>query len=545
MVSVTGEGAIPAFFLPRGSTLILYYDDVREFVIRGNQQKSSRRPAMVDWDLWNHASHLNVHWLPLSSMESSESMTVLLSIVRNEVESLQRQQDNSTAAVRRQHGIAPPTDAWFGVEQVEYIPQPPVSLVHCLGDNFVSKEAPCYRSCHIRHLCLDTNTSEFVIFSSITQNTLDDSVEQLPDNEFARISTVMRNMSVMEGRNIRFSTNLPWFPKIRQVVDPNNNTEMRGFYLLPEDVMLIPYTMDPSYASNPGHLMWDYFLPFFTLLSMYGNHDGNKNRNENHDAEQLTRFMLISVDNECPSLAHCRKIVSKFLPLVGSSEMWTTSSIKLSAEQGHNLKSSLVCSQHGAVGIGMLTDHGFTRHGQNLDDYQRVHNAGRGATFYNFRSFMLNNLQVPASNTRRKVVFSINSTNNVHRKKDFRHQIAALRSHIQHVTIIAVELSQLSLRDQVELVADAAVFVSVVGGSTSVATLLPRGAAVVLYFCTEDSFVGKTKTKNFPTMMDFDFWNNASYLRLHWLPTGSMDESQDLAFLVQLIRTELDSLQFE
>jgi hypothetical protein len=40
-------------------------------------------------------------------------------------------------------------------------------------------------------------------------------------------------------------------------------------------------------------------------------------------------------------------------------------------------------------------------------------------------------------------------------------------------------------------------------------------------------------------MMDFDFWNNAAYVRVHWLPTGSMDGALGVQTLVRLIQNEL------
>ena len=542
IVSVMGEGALPAFFLSRGSTLILYYDNTNEFV---SSKRKTNRPVMMDWDIWNHVSHVTVHWIPMSSMDSPGSLNVLLNIVQTEME--MHQKDGKQVQIPPKSPNQTSAEVWFGGERVKYVPHSPVSHVHCLGDNFVRNEAPCYRSCHIRYLCLDTDRHEFVIFPSSTQMALDDSVGRLQDNDFAVINSNMMNASVMDGRNIRFSTNQPWFPTLQQ-----KSSHIQGFYLLPKSVFLIPYTLEPSYASNPGHLMWDFFLPFFTLLSMY-NDIGD-------DEIDTKRLMVISIDSECASLPHCKKMVSKFLPLIGETEILTASSMTIDRTQRKGLEneqnqiqSNLVCSDQGAAGIGMLTDHGFTRHGQNLDDYQRVHNSGRGYSFYKFRSFMLNNLLVASNKVSgkknnkqfrrtRKVVFSVNSTDNLVRRKDFVRQIASVQTEISNVRVEAVELARLSLEEQVELIVDATVFISVVGGSTSIATLLPRDATVVLYFCTEDSFVGKTKKKDFPTMMDFDFWNNASYLRLHWLPTGSMDDPQDMAFLLQLIRTELDSI---
>ena len=485
---------------------------------------------MKNWDLWTHLSHLTVHWIPMSSMDSPKSLDLIRNIVQNEMDMLKE---------NRQHSRE--TNFWFAGERVSYVPSIPTSHVHCLGDNFVRKQAPCYISCQVRYMCVDMTSREFVVFPSTTQQKLDSSINNVPDGDFISIGSRTRNSSVMTGKNIRFSTNLAWFPTIRQLT----SKERGGFYELPQDIFLIPFSLEPTHASNPGHLLWDYFLPFFTLLSMY--HYGGQSH---HDSSKK-RMMLIDVDDACFVIHHCRKMVAKFLQLLGLSEFVTMSTVDLVQHEvdpypDHTVnKSNLVCSRDGAVGIGMLTDHGYNRHGQNLDDYQHVHNSGRGHAFYAFRSFMVENiLDSPSTNDRRvpKIVFSVNSTDNRIRRKDFASQIEAVQRHIPGASVMAVELARLSIKQQVELVVDASVFVSVVGGSTSLATMLPRRAAVILYFCTEDSFVGKTKKKDFPTMMDFDFWNNASHLRLHWLPSGSMNQHQDIEFLVQLIQSELETI---
>lgn len=49
-VSACGSGTFPAFFLPKGATLIIYGDD----------------EMMLDWDLWNNYGHIGVYWLSLS-----------------------------------------------------------------------------------------------------------------------------------------------------------------------------------------------------------------------------------------------------------------------------------------------------------------------------------------------------------------------------------------------------------------------------------------------------------------------------------------------
>ena len=192
----------------------------------------------------------------------------------------------------------------------------------------------------------------------------------------------------------------------------------------------------------------------------------------------------------------------------------------------------------------MLTDHGSTRHGQNLDDYQQVQNSGRGAHFYAFRNFLIRNLGIDesafAKRSRHGVLFSVNSSSSLPRRKSFANQIAAAKNGLGDSAFVSgVEFARFPLGDQVQAMLQASVLVSTTGGSAAMAMFLPRHSSLILYFSSDESFVGRSRKKDFPTMMDFDFWNNAAYLRVHWLPTGSMDEDFHLSFLVDLIRSEL------
>ncbi len=145
--------------------------------------------------------------------------------------------------------------------------------------------------------------------------------------------------------------------------------------------------------------------------------------------------------------------------------------------------------------------------------------------------------------SRRRISFSINSSTNPFRRKDFSKQIAAVNDAFPNNTEVEVktyEKAGLTLEEQIESAMDTSVFVSVIGGSTSIASFLPRGSTLILFFNDENSFVGKTRKKDtMPTMMDYDFWNNAAYVRVHWLPTGSMDEALGIQTLVRLIENEL------
>jgi hypothetical protein len=379
---------------------------------------------------------------------------------------------------------------------------------------------------------LDVTKQQFQLELSDRQVNLQNQLTA--SNHLFQIVSTDLNQTFMHGHNVRFDQSKPWAPTI---VEPTN----KGYYSLPRNVLWVPYTLDASFAGNLGHFCWDFLLPFYTLLVMYGlDNEGNNGIRY--------KLVLTSTDDECRNTPKCAGLTQKFIPLMGIDDIYSVEHLELTVDDDAE-HVDRICSSYGAGGIGMLTDHGSTRHGQGLVDYQNLQNPGRGAHFYAFRNFMLQNLGIDetqiSKRARQGVLFSVNSSSNGSRRKSFQKQIAAAHEGLSdHALVSGVELAHLPLRDQVKIIMQLSVFVSTVGGSTATCMFLPRHASLILYFASEEDFVSGSRHKDFPTMMDFDFWNNASYLRVHWLPIGSMDEEFHLKLLVDLIRSELKQTEY-
>ena len=71
-ISAAGGGTFPAYFLPRGATLILYGD----------------KDSYLDFDLFNNYGQVRVHWMLLTSRHND--MEVLLALIRDKLETLTR-----------------------------------------------------------------------------------------------------------------------------------------------------------------------------------------------------------------------------------------------------------------------------------------------------------------------------------------------------------------------------------------------------------------------------------------------------------------------
>jgi len=161
-----------------------------------------------------------------------------------------------------------------------------------------------------------------------------------------------------------------------------------------------------------------------------------------------------------------------------------------------------------------------------------------------------------SSNGRRlpwKITFSVNSSQNPSRRRNMERQIEVAQkvfppgeTNELGIVVESVQLDQLTLEAQTNLMDETAVFVSVMGGSASTAMFLRRDTSLILYYNDIDDFVKGKNSKTvdgstMPNRMDWDFWNNASYLRVHWLPIQTMDSENDLKSFARLLQVEVNT----
>ena len=85
LVTACGGGSMTASFLPRGSSLILMYNQTGGFDFAS--YKLTESPARLDWDLLNNAGHLRVHWFPVATMESENDLELLAHLIEHELAS--------------------------------------------------------------------------------------------------------------------------------------------------------------------------------------------------------------------------------------------------------------------------------------------------------------------------------------------------------------------------------------------------------------------------------------------------------------------------
>jgi hypothetical protein len=523
-----GARTWPALFLPRGSTLCLLYEPQEK---PKPDEHSSDHSIFYDFGIWNHVSHLQVHWLalPRNQKDLNRLSKLIQSLILEHVEGNEDSVFSSNNELRNSAVSQPPTDLTFQGHPLHMIRSPPLPFqAHCLGGNWEWDSAH-YRSCRIRNLCFDTIKKEFMISSTLTT-----SKRSLSKQDF--LATTLQ--PVMMGETIRFGTARDWSPNIF----PANTSS--SYYALPSDILWLPYYADVPNANNPGHLLWDFMFPLYTLMEMYFSVN--------------PKLLLTNVDNDCIATRikdACYKLTVKFLPLLGvKPDSFVHSlgaefhgSTPIEESQSHE-PTSYVCATNAAIGIGMLTDHGIKKHGQLISDYQSVRNSGRGMAFWRFRKFMLDNLrlydQPKPRNSPVVITFSVHSSQNPSRSKDFAAQMHDIRQRFSpdRVTVQAVELRGLTLEEQLSIILESSIFISVVGGAASTTMFLQRNSCLILYFNDQDDFVrNMRKVTSMPAMLDWDFWNHASHLRVHWLPLSTMDTVGDRGIFMKVIEAELEA----
>eukprot|EP00980_Cylindrotheca_fusiformis_P025277 scaffold13392_cov77-Cylindrotheca_fusiformis.AAC.2 len=410
------------------------------------------------------------------------------------------------------------------------------STAHCIGETHNPETAWMYRSCKFQNLCFDTDTKDFFLIKNPIEEEFQ---KRRVDKSF--ISTSTSTDLALGGINPRWNgtdfnqgiDKVKWFPKIL-------DKPPQEYYFLPDNVVLVPFH---SFAAhNVGHLLWDDFYAIYLLLGNFGFLASEK--------------LLLRVDT-LPLLygtcemrrkkaQRCAANFEKFLPLMGIDPK-TFSTAKTATPT----TPSMVCAKTAVAGLGMLSDHGLKDHGWNPSSETTVHNVGKGALFYQFRNYMLHNLGLPLvpvpttdnNGNRFRIILSAHSSGEPGRDLDFHNQYDTLqKAHFPSpVDVQIVELAKLTPKDQIALVSQTDVFVSTCGGGAMTATFLPRGASLILLYSEHGGFdFANFSLTGGPAFLDWDLFNNAGHLQVHWLPIDSINTPQGLDSLEYLVRQEMD-----
>lgn len=417
----------------------------------------------------------------------------------------------------------------------------PTTLLNCVGENYQS-DSWKHRSCHFEFFCFNVTNRKFQIYQRAEDQAVLQWSEQIRHMDLSEslVSHSATGVS-LGGINLKWDKGirrLQWFPQVMSVPP----TE---FYALPENVVMIPF--HSMAASNPGHAVWDDFLPMFTLMQIFQlSTDAHEILALRYHLDDGAKALWASCE-ATEQVEDCQRIQEKFWPLFnGHSYPRTQQNVQLQVD-GYQ-KTDLVCARHGIAGIGDLTDHGTQKvHGWHPEDYRITHNHGRGGLLWKFRNFCLNNLGVKTDSSALRqapyrIVISVQSSTNKARILNFTEQHKYLTKVLGveglDVDISSVVLKDLSLKEQVQLATETSVFISACGGAAVTATFLPKGATAVIFF-SETGGQKHNAATGLPARLDWDLFNHLAYLHVHWMPTGSMDTQDDLDTLLNVVRDAL------
>ena len=428
---------------------------------------------------------------------------------------------------------------------------------HCVGENYQDETSWQKRSCEFSELfCFDVEKKEYAVFDRAENERIYTNAESEVfvdiSQSFLKKHRGKANTMSLGGINLKWGkdiSRLEWFPEIRIVPEG----ESLSYYELPPNVIMIPF--HSMNGGNPGHLVWDDFLPIYNLLNMYQLMDESNElmpmryvlKGEGDDG---SRGLWASCDWNDEKKTLCKTMFKKFLPLMlGSNpiheELATTENFDF--EPKGTAKSNLVCAKHAVAGFGPLTDHGtFKLHGWEDNDYKQTQNHGRGGLLYSFRNFMLTNLGIPTEVNQQppfRIIFSENSSSVLSRNHDFTKQKELLKQsfHPSYVSVESYVFSEMSLKEQLEIASQASIFITTCGGGAVTSMFMPRGSSVIMYYL-EDGGIVANKRNNKPARLDYDLFNNLAYLKVHWLPAGTMKTDYDIKALFLLIQHELEGL---
>lgn len=155
------------------------------------------------------------------------------------------------------------------------------SQVHCIGESYEPKKlirrtgqkidmSWQHRSCHFQFFCYDMEEKEYVLYEGPSEK----DAASFPDHADVSQSYMMVNQThhdkglpysvAIGGLNGKWTHNgvprLKWYPTVR-------SEPPKSFYALPADVAMIPFHSLASF--NPGHLVWDDFLPVYSEFSTF------------------------------------------------------------------------------------------------------------------------------------------------------------------------------------------------------------------------------------------------------------------------------------
>jgi hypothetical protein len=241
----------------------------------------------------------------------------------------------------------------------------------------------------------------------------------------------------------------------------------------------------------------------------------------------------------------CKKLTSKFLPAMSTKpirQLDTFADYEAGAEE------KLVCFPRLLAGSGALSEHcsDLTAHGHRdgqdgahtpLNNDVLLCNAAAGSTYFEFRNWMVSNLQLQdlprpcQAGQKLSVLMGLRSSKGriegaedekYSSEADAHWKEASLEINGMGLNSLPVVLSELSLEEQVTMYASSVVAIQQSGGASNTALFLPKGATLIL--------LAPKFAKN-----DYMLWGRMAHITVEWIEMDDFNSLFDMDVLTKLV----------
>jgi hypothetical protein len=380
----------------------------------------------------------------------------------------------------------------------------PISDIHCIGETFNESRkyspAALYRSCKYTNLCYDVQQKEFVLFPSEDHKTL---VSNLHSNIF--LATVSKPVMVSEVVHLFPENTAQLFPKYQEKSQTGRYYSTDGGR---KDVTWVPIH-PPSCKS----MLWDVFLPVYTLLELFDLH------------EKPYQILLFEGSKKCST-----QKIENFIQMFGTHSTKDTPPIvslvtdwKLPQrnhdESPQSMHRDYVCLPQSVMGLGSYGDHQAFRTAHLGEDNQKKRtppsHLRRASNLRGFRNAWIQKWKLLPS---RRVPITIAYSTLLPPSL-----FPAIFANITGIESIPWP-SKSSLREKIQIATYLSILVLSSQEEKTAAFFLPEGATLIL--------LGKPND-------DWDLLSNNSQLRVHLLG-GRPNQALEFIINEEILRLNLD-----
>ena len=93
------------------------------------------------------------------------------------------------------------------------------------------------------------------------------------------------------------------------------------------------------------------------------------------------------------------------------------------------------------------------------------------------------------------------------------------------------------MSEQVQTVSETSILVTVCGGGAVTSMFLPKGATLILLYNDYDN-----NPRKHPARLDWDYFNNLSDFRVHWLPIEELHQQHGMNMFMEIVKHKLDTM---